>query len=333
MKTTMYIPKTLHIGYQERKDTYTGKLAYVIYTDDKGVKRKEGSWKSWSREFLPDEQNVPTEGFVINKDVGGVRQSYGWDARLEKVRVYDPRGWEIEITIPNLLFILQECTSTKGKGLEGEFVYSWDGKDLVLLPISAQQYKDCVEFSQNQGKKVSKDEVKVGHWVKFKDDQEYIYLGRFECRQDKFDKASKKHVYFNPNLSDYNKYRYESGFTKVAVVYDQDDNYAEYVETFANSYHCNLIVGLEWIEEETGSARFYGKYGDNVYYFREDDYYSRHQGLLHLENRRTYNTLDDYMDDGKYYHYVYISRTERKLVQQVVPVFILANGKKTKEGV
>jgi hypothetical protein len=47
-------------------------------------------------------------------------------------RVYDPRGFEFEISIPNLLYILQECTSTKGKGLDGEFVYAWDGKDLVF---------------------------------------------------------------------------------------------------------------------------------------------------------------------------------------------------------
>jgi hypothetical protein len=37
---------------------------------------------------------------------------------------YMTRGFEFEISIPNLLYILQECTSTKGKGLDGEFVYA-----------------------------------------------------------------------------------------------------------------------------------------------------------------------------------------------------------------
>jgi hypothetical protein len=41
----------------------------------------------------------------------------------QHIVVYDPRGFEFEISIPNLLYILQECTSTKGKGLDGEFVY------------------------------------------------------------------------------------------------------------------------------------------------------------------------------------------------------------------
>ena len=30
------IPKQLKIGYQERKDTFSGKLAYVTYIDKKG---------------------------------------------------------------------------------------------------------------------------------------------------------------------------------------------------------------------------------------------------------------------------------------------------------
>jgi hypothetical protein len=45
-------------------------------------------------------------------------------------------GFEFEISIPNLLYILQECTSTKGKGLDGEFVYAWDGKDFSITTNS-----------------------------------------------------------------------------------------------------------------------------------------------------------------------------------------------------
>jgi hypothetical protein len=51
------------------------------------------------------------------------------------VRVYDPRNFEFEISVANLLYILEETSSLKGKGLEGEFVYAWEGKELVLLPV------------------------------------------------------------------------------------------------------------------------------------------------------------------------------------------------------
>ena len=134
--TNIYIPQKIHVGYQNREDTYTGKLAYVIYTDGSGKKRKEISFNNWRDKSIPvdDYDNEPTEGFVLNKKTGGVEESWSHYARLSYVRVYDPRGFEFEISIPNLLWILQECNSTKGKGLEGEFVYGWNGKDLVLVP-------------------------------------------------------------------------------------------------------------------------------------------------------------------------------------------------------
>jgi hypothetical protein len=114
MKNSMYIPKTIKVGYQKRTDTYSGKLGYVVYVDEKGKLRKEKSWNSWRDHKIDhsDLDNKPIEGFVLNRDVGGVRRSYGWNSRIEKVRVYDPRGFEFEISIPNLLFILQESATT-----------------------------------------------------------------------------------------------------------------------------------------------------------------------------------------------------------------------------
>ncbi len=41
MNTNIFIPKKLKVGYQYRDDTFTGKLAYVIYYDEKNKLRKE----------------------------------------------------------------------------------------------------------------------------------------------------------------------------------------------------------------------------------------------------------------------------------------------------
>src|SRR5574344_2684684 len=157
MKTQLYIPEKIKVGYNKREDTYSKKLAYVIYYDQKGVLRKETSWRNWIQEEMgiDDFDNVPTEGFVLNKGVGGARQSYGWNARNEYIRVYDPRGFEFEISVANLLWILQECTSIKGKGLVGEFVYSWEGKELVLLPVDTLEYKDCQSYTKLQSCKIT----------------------------------------------------------------------------------------------------------------------------------------------------------------------------------
>lgn len=62
MKSSIFIPKVINVGYQKRSDTYTGKLAYVIYYDEKNKLRKEASWQNWRDKEIPNDEfeNVPT---------------------------------------------------------------------------------------------------------------------------------------------------------------------------------------------------------------------------------------------------------------------------------
>lgn len=180
----IYIPDKIKVGYCKRKDTYTGKLAYVIYYDERGKLRKETSWQNWrDKNISPDDfENVPTEGFVLNRKAGGVEEQWGWNARKTYCRVYDPRGFEFEIDIVNLLFVLEYCDSIKGKGLVGKFVYGWDEKDLVLLPVDCPDYKKHKELSKmvNSNNKVKAKDLKIGATYIDKNNKEYIYMGKFD---------------------------------------------------------------------------------------------------------------------------------------------------------
>ena len=51
--TKLNIPDKIHVGCVKRDDTYTGMLAYVIYTDEKGKVRKEKSWNGWRDKKIP----------------------------------------------------------------------------------------------------------------------------------------------------------------------------------------------------------------------------------------------------------------------------------------
>lgn len=179
---SIYIPEKIKIGYQNRNDTYTKKLAYVIYYDEKGKLRKETSWNSWRDEKIePDDfDNEPTRGFVLNKKVGGDR--YGWNPRQTYTRVYDPRGFEFEITIPNLLFILEHCDCLKGKGLDGEFVYGWDGKELVLIPVDSPDYKEIKKHTDKiqNGKRFKGKDLIIGATYLTKNEEKWVYMGRFD---------------------------------------------------------------------------------------------------------------------------------------------------------
>lgn len=181
MKTTMFIPEKLKVGFQNRNDTYTKKLAYVIYFDEKGKLRKETSWENWRDKSIDPEEfeNVPIEGFVLNKKVGDYSYHYHREA---KIRVYDPRGFEFEISVQNLLYILECNACSPGKGLEGEFVYAWDGTDLVLLPVNSMEYQEIQNYTKKikNAEYVKPKDFKVGYIYKHKKDGNYIYLGYFD---------------------------------------------------------------------------------------------------------------------------------------------------------
>lgn len=181
MNDNIFIPKKINVGFQERDDTYTKKLAYVIYFDNKGVLRKQTSWESWRNKKIEPIifDNTPTDGFVLNKKVGDYRSD--WNHRQAYVRVYDPRDFEFEINIENLLYILQNTSSIKGKGLEGEFVYGWHGKDLLLIPVSSPDYQDLVEFNDkiHSNKSFKVKDLVIGGTYLTKQNEKWIYMGLY----------------------------------------------------------------------------------------------------------------------------------------------------------
>jgi hypothetical protein len=176
----LYIPNKLAVGFQKREGTYTGRLAYVIYRDDKGKLRKEASWNSWRDNKIKSIEcdNTPTEGFVLNKKVGGYKSDWGF--RDAHVRVYDPRDFEFEISVPNLMFILSCCDCSRGKGLEGKFVYAWDKTELVLLPADSDEYRKSQAFTDLQAKKVVGNELIPGATYLTKKQEELVFVGRYD---------------------------------------------------------------------------------------------------------------------------------------------------------
>lgn len=268
----IFIADKIKIGFQSRDDTYTQQLAYIIYYDQKGVLRKENSWNSWRDDKIEpmDFDNVPTEGFVLNKKVGGYNN--GWNYRQSYVRVYDPRGFEFEITVPNLLYILENTSSIKGKGLEGEFVYGWDKKDLILIPTSSPDYKELYEFKTNlyNKQKFKLKDMILGATYLSKDNIEVVYLGRHGKIDYWDEKDLGKHYVFG-RRNDYNNIWIEStkslntliikqidsersiDFNQMIIElnsdrrYDDIDSKTEYVKLSLDEFRKDLINNIKYI--------------------------------------------------------------------------------------
>lgn len=354
MKTNIFIPQKINVGFQERSDTYTQKLAYIIYFDEKGVLRKEKSWNSWRDSKIENEihENTPTSGFVLNKKAGGY--STGWNHRQTYVRVYDPRGFEFEISVPNLLYILENATSTKGKGLEGDFIYGWDGKDLVLIPVESPDYVEISRVNELRHAKefVKAKDLKIGATYLGKDGQEYTYIGRFD--EYSYGEKSKKQNFFF-----YNKEKTYSGFTtmksisqRLVSVVSEDcvENYADLmdeletktvyspIDSNQNKYVPLTKEELENKFEDYGWARggsIYIESGNTVDLRKARDGSGRYYYEYKNPNHQPSNYLNRYQGNNEPYYLRVEFEDLDEVIEKLKPLRkrqYLANGKIYSEG-
>ena len=178
MQTNLFIPSKIRIGFQERKDTFTGKLAYVIYYDEKGKIRKESSWSRWCKPELGvlELDNIPQSGYIFNK---GIQRSRDWGSGRSVIRVYDPRDFEFEIDVDNLIGILMHSDVSKRDIVE-QCIYAWSGGNLILLPTNSDAYIESVKYTNKQSKNISKKDLIPGaQYSKKKSDGILTYIGYY----------------------------------------------------------------------------------------------------------------------------------------------------------
>ncbi len=269
-KNKLFIPTKIRVGYQKRDDTYTKRLAYVIYYDQLGKIRKETSWNSWRDKKIAAEEfeNKPHSGFVLNKGV----QRYGhWGSGRNMVRVYDDRGIEFEITVSNLMFILM-VTNCHKRGLEGEFVYAWHSGELILLPTGCEEYEESKDFTQLQSKKIGVKDMIVGASYKTKKLEDLIYMGRFDWYEESqtgryYNRVSirkkkpNQHVFYGKNGWGDKKFFTLSGLSSLASI-NSDVPVSNYAE---------LMSKMSKLDETKPIANFIVNKVDHVFELKTND--------------------------------------------------------------
>lgn len=298
----LFIAPKIKVGYQKRTDTFTGKLAYVIYYDEKGKLRKETSWEGWRDKDIPfDEyENVPTDGFTINKDVKRYNGNW-WSSTRTLVRIHDPRGFEFEVTTENLIAILMH-TDCLRRGLIGQFVYAWAGKELVLLPTNSEEYQGGIKYTSGLAKKVAAKNLIAGMAYSTKRRGDTIYIGKFDYYSFEENnyygvsgpRTSKKcHIFTDDNG--------KSFYTKDSVSFLSQQisdtivsNYAELVEKYNSHIYAHKITGFEFKKTEFDPTMHGDIVGHNAHlnkptYFTRNpnDTYSDIYFILNLEWDKT----------------------------------------------
>lgn len=281
MNNGCFIPQKIKVGYQEREDTYSGKLAYVIYYDEKNKLRKETSWENWRDKKIDanDFENECLEGFVLNKKAGDYHGDW-FSNRQAYIRVFDPRGFEIEITLNNLLYILENCDSIKGKGLSGRFCYGWSGTDLILLPECSDGYNESKKYTDTLygKKKVKKSELKIGQTYIMRGNKKVVYLGyqNYFSKYGSYGRTDfdgtyygKSHYFIDVDdikaWNDKNAYHYFSNVENFKPVAASDEEYdcTNVMEELNNQIACSGKYRCYYTENEIKDAL--AKCKDGIY--------------------------------------------------------------------
>lgn len=325
MKTKLYIPKEIRVGYQNREDTFTKKLAYVVYVDDKGVLRKERSWNSWCDDEIEKHsfQNEPTSGFMLNKNV--TRYNWGYfSSDRSYIRVHDPRGFEFEISPENLIGILMSDNCNR-RILEGSYVYSWHGTELVLLPTTSEDYEASKSFTDLQATTLSAKDLVEGRTYRTKKEVDYVYIGRFNWyERNSYNCGSgnkgKKHVFFNPatltrkaeeDIYGNAKHGFETFSSTNSFSKCVDDQphvqFAKIMDKFSKLSNVKKIASLDFQSVDWTAARTVKEKWAEAYNFgfvinSSDDSFALYSVLSHRQNNRKQplKNISDLYDDDRY---------------------------------
>ncbi len=269
MKNQLFIPDRIKVGFQIRPDTYSKKLAYITYYDEKKQLRKSKSWNSWCDPKIDSVEydNTPHDGFVLNKDVK--RSSEWFSSGRNMIRVYDDRGFEFEITTGNLLFILMTTNCLK-REFQGQFVYAWHKTELVLLPVNCEEYNNSTTFSKLQNKSIKTKELVEGCSYKTKKQNDVVYLGKFEWLS-LLRKPSKILEYYSRTklvFVDENGNFIPANNTQKLAERNTDtpvSNYAQLVDDFLKTPRASKAVGLQ-DSPTNNDDLFYVKVNDGTYH-------------------------------------------------------------------
>lgn len=316
MKTNLFIPSKLRVGFQKRADTFTKKLAYVIYYDEKGKIRKETSWQQWRHKDIDvlELDNDPQIGFTLNK---GIQRYSDWGNGRSVVRVWDPRDFEFEISVDNLLGILMHSDVSK-RDIQQDCVFAWYGTELVLLPTNCDEYQQSVKHTEKQAMKFSAKSLVQGYtYTKKKDTSSMMYLGFYNTYKEVRDyenesriweDSGKKHWFIDTQYIDKH---YGCAETKTAAVFSNaeiEETHTSYADEFQKLYRSTNIsrpVGLvEGPPENAASKGFFIKVGENTYGLYTLKHHNSDQfsfdRLYHFNNGKL---LSDHHHDRSYYYY------------------------------
>lgn len=179
-KQNIKIPEKHYVGLVKRQ-TEKIPLAFITpWGEDAAAKKRIATVNSWSKQRYRGDlalpamiiDNTPLSGFKMTTDIRS--SSYGG---VDKWRIEDPRGFELEITSHNLAQLLSVGMIDRGE-IADTCVWARDGQNNVLLSTSTEEYKSAVKNTEVAGMSANWKDVKIGNTVLLQNNVAGVWLGR-----------------------------------------------------------------------------------------------------------------------------------------------------------
>ena len=177
------IPSKHYVGLQVRSGSNVP-LAYMTpWGEDAAAKKRMASVDQWANGRYNQStklasttiDNSPIIGFKLTSSIR--KGDYG---AVDKWRIEDPRGFELEITSSNLAELMSITTIEKGEILE-KCVWGRNGGSNILLSVESEDYKEALNMTAIVNSTASWKDVKLGNEIILQNGTRGIYLGRYHC--------------------------------------------------------------------------------------------------------------------------------------------------------
>jgi hypothetical protein len=173
------IPAKHYVGMVKR-DKEKLPLGFITpWGEDAAALKRMATVDSWSKQGYNSTSlaplvidNVPMSGFKMTTDIRS--SSYGG---VDKWRIEDPRGFELEITSGNLANLLSVGMIDRGEIMD-QCVWARSGQSNVLLSTETPEYKDAVENTVVANLKTDWKDAKPGNTVLLQNNVKGVWLGR-----------------------------------------------------------------------------------------------------------------------------------------------------------
>lgn len=174
------IPTQVYVGFQGRRSEDEVPLGFMTPYDttQAGLKRQAtvDSWADCGDEKTFNSvvlDNVPMIGFKLGR---AIRRQREWGGNSTYVRIEDPRGFELEITIENMVMMMSHNIIEDGEIMQ-ECVWGREGTKNILLPINSEPYMDSLDTTRRLASKLSLKDVKAGDKIRLVTGEVGYYYG------------------------------------------------------------------------------------------------------------------------------------------------------------